>query len=310
MTPPSDLAPGPRDRPRKARALALALAALAAVGVLLLAPLPHAWQSGWRARLLDFGHVPLFAALTVALWPALRGPWYRPVLAAVAVAALGEVLQGFVDRTPDWADLLHGALGALSAGVALRGWEGPRTAARLALHAAAALGVLAWPVAEYGPGLLDAYEAHSDFPTLADFSTARQSVRWHCRQATLQRVPCPGRPGGWAGRLEFLPGPAKYPGASLEPAVGDWTGYRRLCWSLTVEEGPLVLAFSVRAGSRHYDTQRTFGPGRHTPAVELAVAAARAEGGPLDLARVTGALVFVIRPASPRVVTLHRVWLE
>jgi hypothetical protein len=244
--------------------------------------------------------VPLFAALTVTLWPACGRRWHVAAALAVAAAALAEWLQGFVGRTPDLADLLRGGAGALAAGVALRAWQRPRTWGRLAAHALAGLALLAWPAAESAPGLLDAHEAHAAFPVLADFATERQSLRWHCRQAAFDRVPSPGR---WDARVEFRPG-------ALEPAVRDWAGYRRLCWSFTVEGGPLRLAFSVRDRSSHYDVARTFGPGEHRAELDLAAAAARGREAPLDPSDVRLALVFVVGARSERVVYLHRVWLE
>jgi hypothetical protein len=117
-------------------------------------------------------------------------------------------------------------------------------------------------------------------------------------------------------RLEFRPGPEDYPGASLEHVVRDWSGYRRLCWSFTVEGGPLTLSFSMRGrpkdggSANHYDTERTFPPGEHRAEVDLATAAEKARPGRLDLSEVWRSLVFMVRPAAPRTITLHRVWLE
>jgi hypothetical protein len=90
-------------------------------GVLLLMPLPRHWQGGgWRNTLLDLGHVPLFAALTLALRGALGGQWYRPVLVSVAVAGLAEILQAGTSRSPSFPDFLHGSLGALAVGLVIR----------------------------------------------------------------------------------------------------------------------------------------------------------------------------------------------
>jgi hypothetical protein len=294
----------------RTRSLALAGFAVALAGLLLLVPLPRAWQGGWRSKLLDLGHVPLFAVLTFALRPAGRGPWHRPALLAVALAGLAELLQAGVGRSADFYDFLRGAAGALAAGLVLRAWQGPRTAGRLAVHALAALALLAWPVADAAPRLLDAWEGRRDFPTLADFATRRQLLRWQGQQATLTRVADPTGEGGWVGRVEFLPGPSPYPGAALEPVERDWARYSRLCWSFAVEGRPLTLVFSVRGQGGHYQTEKTFGPGEHVFELDLALAAERSRPGPLDLSDVRLAQVFIVRPKAPRIVYLRRVWLE
>src|SRR5947209_7295467 len=98
---------------RAKRVLAL-LFALGLVAGSLLTPLPGSWQGAWRSKVLDLGHVPLFAALTVLLWASLGPGLFRPVLVALAAAGVGEVFQTWAPgRTPDLLDFLRGALGAL-----------------------------------------------------------------------------------------------------------------------------------------------------------------------------------------------------
>ena len=302
--------------PAWGRRLVLLLLPVALTAALLLVPLPRAWHGGWRSTLFDLGHVPLFVALTLALGVILRVRWYWPVLLAIVIAGLGEWLQSFVSRSADVMDFLRGAASALAAGTVLRAWQGPRTRARLALHGLAALAFLAWPIANTAPRLLDAYEGWRAFPTLADFDAPRRLLRWGCQQATLERVPSAQFPGKWDARLEFHPGPERYPGAGLEHVLRDFSGYRRICWAFTVEGEPLTLHFSLRgdpkrqADTPHYDSEQTFSPGTHVATIDLAVAADRARPGRLDLSQVWRSLVFVIEPDRRRTVYLHRVWLE
>jgi hypothetical protein len=294
----------------------LAALALAGAGALLLVPLPAHWHGGWRGRLFDLGHVPLFAALTALLGRALGGGWLRPTFLAVAAAALGEVAQLLVGRSASLSDFLLGASGALAAGLVLRAGERPAARLRLAAHSLAALALVAAACAGPAPRLIDAAEGFADFPTLADFRTPRQMHRWRCEQAELVRVPDPDHPGRFVGRLTFRPGPADYPGAMLEHIVRDAGDHRRLCWSFTVEGEPLTLVFSLRGGpdaagvTSHYQVGHTFGPGTHRAEIDLALAAARARPDPLDHADLWWSQVFVDRPARPRVIYLHRVWLE
>lgn len=286
------------------RSVVLGLA-LAAAAVLLLAPLPKGYTRGWRAELLDLGHVPLFAGLTLAAWGYTRGSPRRAVLIGVAIAGLAEVVQSFVGRTASWSDFLYGSLGSLAAGAAILSWQAHRPSWR-AGFAVLSLALVAWPAVESGPVLLDAAEGYADFPTLASFRTGRELRRWELRQATLTR----------AGRLELLPGPEAYPSATLHPIVGDFTGYRWLCVSFAVEGGPLELVASVRDGperdghTTHSQAGGTYPPGEHTLRLDLPALAARAKPDPLDLADVRAVQLFTVRPAEVRVVVLRRIWLE
>jgi hypothetical protein len=296
--------------------LAGAALGVAPVLLVLLVPLPERWHGGWRNTLLDLGHVPLFGGLTLYLCWVLRPARLWPALIALVVAAFAELVQDRFGRTGDLLDFIRGALGVLAAVVVARAWRGPRTPGRLALHALAALAVLAWPVAEAAPRLLDAWEGYRSFPTLADFTTARQALRWECRQAVLTRAADPDRPGRWAGCLELLPGPEAYPGAVLVPVVVDWVGYERLCCAFTVEGEPLVVVVSVRGGpdaegrTSHYQFEREYKAGRHVVEVDLAGAARRARPGPLDLSHLRYVQLFIYRPEQARTLYLHEVWLE
>jgi hypothetical protein len=301
----------------RARTKALgAAAALALVTGLLLMPLPHRWEGPWQSKLFDLGHVPLFFALTLCLWLTLNRSWAWALGIALGLGGLAELVQGYFGRTGSLLDFVRDVLGAALAVVVVRAWQGPRTGPRLAGHALAAVALLAWPVADAAPRLLDAYEGYREFPTLADFATPRQMIRWECNQATLRRVPDPGQPSGWSARLELLTGPKQYPGAVLQPVVRDWSGRRRLCCSFTVPDKPLVVVLSVRgrngagSSSTHYDFGETYAAGKHTVRLDLDKVARKARPGRLDLSGISEVLVFTIRPDQTRILYLNRVWLE
>jgi len=298
------------------KALIVAGLAVGAVMTSLLMPLPARWHGNWQGRFFDLGHVPLFALLTLVLWRVLRGSWHGPVLVSLALAALAEVVQGYCGRSASFLDFVRGALGVGIAVVMVHGWRGPRSARRLATHGLAALGLLAWPVWDAGPHLLDAYEGWRSFPTLADFRTSRQTLRWDCQQALLERLPDQGTPGGYLGRINFLPGPADYPGAVLQPVIRDFTAFRRLCWSIATADESVTIVFSVRSArdnmslSDHYQFARTFAAGAHRVVVDLAAVAPKAQPGPLDLSNVVAVQVFVVRPERAVTMDVKRIWLE
>jgi hypothetical protein len=300
----------------RARTKALGTAAaLALVTGLLLVPLPRGWGGPWQSKLFDLGHVPLFFALTLCLWLLLNRSWAWALSIALGLGGLAELVQPYFRRTSSLRDFVRDVIGAALAVVVVRAWQGPRTALRLAAHALAALALLAWPVADAAPRLLDAYAGYHEFPTLADFATDGQMIRWWCSQATLRRVPDPEQPSGWSARLELLPGVKQYPTAVLEPVVRDWGGRRRLCCSFTVQEEPLVVVWSIRGRdadgeSTHYQFEKTYAAGAHTVRVDLEAVARRALPTPLDLSEVRIVQLFIYRPDRPRTVDLHRIWLE
>jgi hypothetical protein len=283
---------------------------------LLLMPLPLPWHGSWRSKLLDLGHVPLFGGLTLCLWLLLGGRLLGPVLFALALAGLAEIVQPYFGRTGDIFDFLRGALGILAAAALVRACRRPRTVGRVAAYVLVALGLVAWPVGETAPHLLDAYQGYRTFPTLADFDTAGEMLRWECSQAVLTREPDPDRPGRWLGRLDLLPGKALYPGARLEPVIADWSGYRRVACAFTVVGRPLRLVFSVRSGSgvkgrtTHYQVEKVYPPGDHKAYLDLELAARKAHPLPLDLTQVRYFHIFTYNPEATRTARLHRVWLE
>jgi hypothetical protein len=286
------------------------------VAALLLTPIPVRWQGDWQGKFFDLGHVPLFGVMTVLLRLLLPRPWYAAPLIALTEAALAEVAQNYVGRDGNFPDFLRGGLGVFAALVALRAWQERPGILRLGCYALALAGLLAWPVGDAAPWLLDALDGFRSFPILAEFGTAREVRRWHCDQAALERMQDPARPGQWVGCLELLPGPQQYPGAVLHPIVRDWRQYGRLCWAFRVENEHLDLVFSLRSGpdaqgqTTHYQQGRRFGRGNHLFEVDLLRAAREAEEGPLDLSNVRAVQIFTESPEQAKAIFLERIWLE
>jgi hypothetical protein len=298
----------------RVRRLVATAALLALSTVALLVPLPGR-PGGWEGKLYDLGHVPLFVALTLGLRLTLGHTWLAAFV-AVTVAGLGELLQGWFGRSGTLSDFVTGALSVAAAVVLLNLARGPRTAPRVAGHAALALALVAWPVLHAAPRLLDAWEGYQSFPTLADFSTGRQMARWHCHQAELTRLPDPDGSGEWLAKLELLPGGARYPGATLIPVPADWGGCSKVCCLFAVEGEPLRLTFSLRAASAatekscHFQTEALYHPGEHLFRMDLAEAARLARPAALRLDEIHTFQLFTYRLDRPRVVRLYRVWLE
>jgi hypothetical protein len=275
---------------------------------LLLVPLPADCLGIWQGKLLDFGHVPLFAAFVLALrigWGLSLG---RALALAILSAGLAEIVQPWAGRTGDWADFLRGGLGALAAAAAIRAYKSRKTPLRAAGYLALGFAFVVWPVVEVAPYAIDTVEGRREFPVLAEFSTERDLLRWECTQATLA-LDADG------ARLELFSGSGEYSGAALRPAVSDFSGYRRLCWEFRVAGEPADLVVSVRTSAggektAHAQVGRRYGVGTHVARFDLAAMAARGQPSPLDLSNVRYVQLFAVRLTETRTVVLHRVWLE
>jgi hypothetical protein len=287
-----------------------AVAAVLVALVLLLAPVPFWWLGGWQGQLLDFGHVPLFAVLVLLLWAGTPRPHYRAVLATLALSVVVEIIQPYFGRTRDVADVLRGALGTFCGTSIALAWESRGSRIRVATYLILAVLFPAWPIVEVTPYLLDTVEARQTFPVLATFSTEHEVRRWESKQSILCRT------GDPALRVDFLTGPAEYPGAALNPVLADFRGYRWLCAEFEVVDAPLELAISVQTRSSnphlttHTDVERRYPPGNYTVRLDLAVMAAAGDPEPLDLSDVHEVIFFALRLQEPRTIVLSRVWLE
>lgn len=285
-----------------------ALATLAVATGLLLAPVPTRWLGLWSGQFLDFGHVPLFAALVLALRFELGAPLWRPLAVAIGFAGLVEVVQPFVGRSGDPLDFVRGALGALAGAALVRAWEARRERGRVLAYIVLALALVFGPIVEVTPYVVDTVTGNREFPVLATFSTDHELRRWELTQATLARTEA-------GGRLDFLTGPADYPGAALRPMVGDFSAYRWLCYEFEVAGEPLELATSVRTGTAGSHTtqigaSQRYPSGTHVARLDLVAGAPRGRPDPLDLSDVRMVIVFMVRPQESRAILLKRVWLE
>ena len=176
--------------------------------------------------------------------------------------------------------------------------------------------LLAWPITEAGPCLLDAYEGYRDFPVIAKFQTEREVRRWGWRQAEVHRIIDPEHPGDWMGRIDFLPGTEAFPTATIDPIHRDFRGYSWLYCSFEVIGGPLQITISLRGGplveghTSHVQFSHRFEPGSHIMRMALPELENRPEGESLDLGDVRTIQWYVVRPAEVRSILLRQIWLE
>lgn len=213
----------------------------------LFVPLPTVARDDPTLNLLgDRAHVVIFAALAWllnAVGP-LRG---RPLVCAVTAAAVGgasEYIQGFVGRSPLFADWVLDVLGI---GLTLTWLQWRRGHRRLTiLSAAFLLAVLAYTMRD-APGIFRAMvEVRRSFPLLADFSSRDQLVLWRDRGDGGCRLVDVGEPHGQVLQVTTS-GAEPWPGVNAGRMPADWTGYDALVLEARLRApSPDSLRFALR----------------------------------------------------------------
>lgn len=291
---------------------AAAIGILGAVAVLLITPLPRFFHGPLGSKILDFGHLPLFALLTMGLAWMLRGRWVAAWLVAVAEAGIGELVQDYFGRSGDWDDFLRGVIGAALGFLALWWYRQPRSIQRGAIAMTAAAVLMIWPIADAWDVVADSVDAYRSFPVLADFSTVRQGRRWTHTQSRLTIDPAsPGH-----ATLTFLPGTRPWSGTLFRPIVNDWQGYTNL---VVVMEGVepidrlhLAVHDSRRdRGYKHrFNAEMPLTPGVHRLVFPLEAIRTAPTGRPTDLGMVQAIQIFMATPDQPVSIVLHSLELE
>lgn len=277
------------------------LSLLLCVAVLLLVPLPNDYRALWFGAATDFLHVPIFAALTLALvqfgWLLLR----HSLLLAGSFSVAAELLQPFVGRSASWRDLAYGLIGiAIASSLLQRHWH-------LTIRMGLALVFALWPLARTLPVTVDAYQAWKSFPNLASFEGPFSDRRWLLTDAVL-------RPSGEQAVLILEPRKRTGAGAILLPVVRDWTAYERLEVEFSFEGEPLPFLISVRDGKKlppelpRFDLWRRYDSGSHHVSIDLRDLERGANYPPIELHRVQS-LHLVGFDDEPRTILLKSITL-
>ena len=305
----------PRASIKQLRSWKFWLPVLMVVAV-LLAPLPSQYRATWVNRLLDLGHLPLFALLTISLWYASQRRVRIAFLLAVAIAGVMEICQLTFGRSASLFDFTTGVLGCLLAVVGLRAAQGPHTRARTAAHVALAMCLVAAPLAVALPVMLDAFRAYRSFPVLCEFATPLELHRWHGGDVEIGYVTETPSGSRSAARMRFAACPDGYCGAVLFPVIGDWSGYRRLCIDFAVEGEPIRISLSIRDGikidqlERRFRLDQTYQAGEHHVCIDLEALRAGEEFAPVDISRVQSFHIVMTGLEQPRTLFVYRVYLD
>jgi hypothetical protein len=320
-------APAPRERWSRSRWLG-AVAVAGAVVIALLVPLPLSWSAPWRSKLLDLGHVPLFAAGVLATGLAI-GRW--PLVLAIAVLGGGllEVAQAGTGRSGNVGDAIRSGLGALAGwsvawcfglpvfgsrrpspprpddadsatglavdGARHRGWMS--RSRRLVAGPLLIAGCCGWPLADAWPRLADAVRAYRSYPDLAPLTHPDEGLRWRVSNARRELI---WAPSGGGVAVEFLPG--KYSTVTLEPPCDDWSSGAALAIDLELvgdEDLDLQLVVADHrkepyGWKERYNGSRRLAPGRSVWRVALGELAAGPKNRPLNLRHVRWVQLYAV----------------
>lgn len=245
--------------------------------------------------------------------------WLFFILVFTGVLMAGgavEIAQQFTGgRTVDGWDLYRNQLGSLLAFAMTGSLPLCRRKNRWLIFAVAGLILLnTWPLYK---ALFDEQTAQAQFPLLADFETPFEVTRWNdVRQLRRQREIV--RHGDYGLRVQLST--ATYSGTSLFYFPHDWRDYRWLHFSVyNPEDEAFQLhcrindALHSEHGNRFDDrfyTRFELRPGWNDLVISLQEVRTAPATRLMDMARITGFGLFVIRQQHARVLYLDNVYLS
>lgn len=286
--------------------------------VLLLANFGGRSVSPTWNKMMDLGHVPLFALLCLAIWVLTQRAWLTFGV-SVMLACIVECLQGFVGRSASIQDFFNGVAGCLLPFIWLGRWPENRwfgTPCRLGLSFAALMA----PTADALPVFGHAAWARQRFPILSDFRWQFQRVAWKPRQAEFNLLSRQAvsenltRP--YQAQLRFMPGPDTFSGVEFVPEVRDWSNYRFLVIELELVEVPATLHLSIRdfrdetTEADRYEVAMQYPRGKHTLRIDLAEVAQAPRSMALDLKNIFSLVIWDYAPEQSWTLDLYGLRLE
>ncbi len=314
---------------RSARTVLAILVPLAILAVLLLSPLPRL-NRGFRA-VLDLGHAPAFAAVTVLLHQIVcrlhPASGARSLLLItplmIGFGLVTEVLQSQTGRNFTLHDAVANTMG-VAAGVC---WSvrcylthgGLRT--RLSIASVLILVIpCIWPALTF----VDIIRQQAEMPVLASFETDVELRRWAPHDSRMTRVPVGVTHGERALRVDLSV--TEYPGVTLAWPVDDWSAYDHLVFDLFVQDedesdlGELIepdyLIVKIEDIEHDGEYEDRFHhhvplkPGKQAVRIPLEDVAAAPENRYMDLRNISILQFFVYRPTKRHTFYIDHVRLE
>jgi len=299
--------------------------------LLLLCPMPE--MSRMFRYGMDLLHAPFFAILALFLDQKRRkrkqNGFIQGLLFWIFLCILGaalEAIQTMAGRDTNWHDGLSNLLG-VTAGLlfscALSATD------RLYLkYFGCIAGVLMLLLGSiYGLyGVWDSLQAKIEFPTIADFETHRELLRWEMSDAILAQSRQHATSGDFSGNITLQAG--RYPGVSIELPPGDWSAYRYLTldimwaknntFSLTNREESANLALRIKleddgpsdSFQDRFESTVALQPGQNRIRISLEEIANSPAARSLNLNRMKRLSLFLNKSNSSQILFIDQIHLE
>ncbi len=294
--------------------------------VAFLIPLRFPGDAELWERVLDFLHVPAFAAVALYIFHYLPVRWSRSgrlgMALALSSAASGmiEILQHWTGRSASFGDFLNSTAGAFLGVFAILMWHrGTLARAVLAVYAAWICAAVALPAWRHWKCIA---WREQNFPLLSDFESIDEfrlwrSVRPYDTAWGASIVPSTEAVshGNSSARVTIFPGET-YPSVRIYLGDQDWRAYANLAFDLYNPGAPFELSMrvdddvrAVRYTDRFYRALK-LAPGWTHVRIPLVEMERQTTGHALNLAAMRRIVFFVERSTERHVYFLDWVRLE
>ncbi len=284
---------------------------------------PRSYQSAW-----DLGHILLFSILTyllIRLWKKVSGASFVKQCASVLAIGLifgaaTEFSQNWLQaRSPSFGDMVRNLAGCLVTLAFLA--PSLKTVPKIRLRAfqLGVLVVLVFLLVPLSKALIDETIAGTQFPVLADFETPFERDRW-TGGADFEITRDAATSGESSMRIQLTTD--QYSGVNLRFFPRDWREFGSLKFDicLTSSESLSIVCrihdiyHYIEGGSGDYydrfNRNFTIEPGWNHIQIPLDDVAHAPKERTMDLSRIDGLGIFVVRLPKREVVYLDHVRLE
>jgi len=278
------------------------------------------------SRLLDelwnLGHFLYFGLFALLFDNYLRAKGYsgfaRVCLNIGVLLLFGitiELIQlGIAGRMFSWLDMLRD----VSGGSVVLCWRMSYSATRWKIRFLVVLGtgLVLLNLLPIGMVAFDEYSAYKSFPLLSGFESCFELERW-AGDARLSRDDFVAIQGKYSAKIALTT--KHYSGVSLHYFPGDWSGWNRVVFSVYNPGLPLELHFRVHdnlhTGNNQKYANRFNGSmllqnGWNEVSVPLVDILNGPRGRQMNLTKIRGFGIFVIRQSENRTIYLDNVYLE
>lgn len=274
------------------------------------------FRYGW-----GLGHLFSFALWTYLYlrWRSRLPVWRQALevlLLALLLGGVTELIQAGIGREATWQDLANDLLGSLLGLVFAASVNEQISRKLLWLIRIPVLALVCWTLLPFVKISIDDLIAWQQFPLLSGFETPLEQERWggNSRRAVEHQHVYSG-----ASALRVELNTQRYSGLALRHFPADWSQYRLLRFRLFNPE-PENFEFYFRIHDRdhakngyrysdRYNTSLVALPGWSEMEISLETVARAPRGRSMDLTRIAGMNLFVVKLEQPRTIYIDAVEL-